>query len=285
MLTDEYTFQYGVRGSLLNGDPIQPTDCFVDIDSVSGLDSVEVRATSHDREGQDGGFLDAAFEKMRTIVLEGTIFNCTEDFLDRLKGEYGPTTTPQAFFFKAPGQLARFVNAKSLGVRYKWESLRRIGSVKIQIQLQAEDPTIQGELITGQATLAGAESGFGFDMEFDFGFGDGTASAPTLAHMYNAGNKPADCSFRITGPVTDPSIAHETSGNTLAFDIDLTDTDYLDINLRNKTVRLNDSANRRGSMTNTSRWFLLLPGANVIRFDGESSGSPQLTCTARSAYR
>src|SRR5881392_2280689 len=97
-MMDTYTFQYRDNGVILNSDPVDPTDPFVDIIKVTGLDSAEYRSTERDREGQDGGFADAEFEKMRTIVLEGTVYCPTdviESYLDSLKGNYGPVKQPE----------------------------------------------------------------------------------------------------------------------------------------------------------------------------------------------
>jgi len=283
MLTDDYTFQFGTDGQLLNGDPIASDDPFVDITNVTGLDNPEFRITEREREGMDGGFVDATFEKMRTIVLEGTIFNVTDDFLDLLKSNYAPSADAQPFYFKAPGQQERIIYCKSYGVRYAWERPRSYGIVNVQIQLKAEDPTIYGDLLEDTAEIGTSESGFGFDLSFPFGFG--LADSTGAAVLYNRGNKNCGATLEIVGPVTNPRIMHNESDGDLQFNIDLTDGDTLTVDLREKTIMLNGTTNRRGTLLNTSTWFLLVPGTNTIRFLGTSSGSPVLNCTARSAYR
>lgn len=284
MLTQDFTFAYSDTGVILNSDPLLPTDPFVDISKVSGLDNAEFRISEREREGMDGGFVDSMYEKMRTIVLEGQIYNTTESYLDSLKANYAPSFAVQPFYFDAPGVSERLIYCKSYGMKYDWDTARRLGIVPVQFQLKAEDPTIYGALITAIANLGSIDTGFAFNLSFNFGFGaGGTAGTTTIT---NSGNKDADGTFTITGPVTNPIIVHDNTGNRLTFSIVLGVSDTLVINLRNKTVTLNGTANRRGSLVTTSRWFMLEPGVNTLRFLGTAgAGTPQMQVAGRSAYR
>lgn len=286
-LVSNFTFQYDTAGVVLNSDPALPTDPFIDINKVSGLDNTSFRVTEREREGMDGGFVDAMFEKMRTIVLEGQIINATETYLDSLKANFAPTSAAKPFYFLAPGIDERVIFCKSYGMRYDWGSERRLSIVPVQFQLVAEDPTIYGALQTVAATLgtSGVEVGFSFDRAFNFGFGATNQTAGAAA-LINLGNKDTDCTFTIQGPVTNPIIVHDLTGNRLSFNIVLDSSQTLAINLRNKTVSLNGTSNRRGTLLGTSRWFTIKPGLNTIRFLGTAgAGTPQLNCSYRAAYR
>lgn len=283
VLTDDYTFAFTATGEILNDDS-SPSSPFVDVHKVTGLDNVEYRTTEREREGMDGGFVDALYEKMRTIVIEGVIYNATEDYLDTLKANFAPRASVEPFYLLAPDSNERLVYCKSLGIRYAWEQTRRTNVVTFQIQLKAEDPTIYEAEVTDTATLGNPESGFGFDLGFDFGFG--TSSTAGAAVLDNTGNKDADCTFEIVGPVVNPIIVHDESGNRLSFACTLGVGDTLEVNLRNKTILLGGTTNRRNFLLGTSRWFLLQPGTNTIRFLGTAgAGTPELNCTFRPAYR
>lgn len=279
-LTADFTFQLSDTGVVLNTDP--PGN-FVDITKVSGLDNAPFRTAEQNREDMDGGFIDVMYEKMRTIVLEGFVYG-NELFLDTLKANFAPTMLAQPFYFTAPGISQRLAFVKSLGMRYNWETLRRTGRTPAQFMMQAEDPTLFGSLISGSASLGGTSTGFGFPFGFPFGFG-GTSSVAGAASIVNAGNKPTDATFIIPGPITNPALVHDESGNRLSLNTTVAVGDWLTINLRNKSIRLNDVANRRGILLGTSRWFLLAPGTNTVRFLGTSTGSPVMTYTTRPAYR
>jgi len=285
MLTDAYTFLFGDAGVVLNTDD-NPTAPFVDIVKVSGLDNADYRITDREREGMDGGFTDSMYEKMRIIILDGFIYNTTEAYLDILKANFAPAFANSPFYFVSQDTSERVVFAKSMGMRYNWDAARRLGVVPVQFQLKAEDPTIYGPLAITSTTLRTAEAGTNFNMLFNFGFTNAVAGSTGVATIDNPGNKDADCTFEIIGPITDPFLIHDNTSYRLNFSITLSASDVLKINLRNKSVILNDSANRRGSLLNTSRWFLIKPGVNTVRFFGTAgAGTPQLNCSARPAYR
>lgn len=284
-LTADFTFLYSDTGQILNTDPVGNSP-FVDITKVTGLDSTPLRITEHQREGMDGGFIDSQFEGMRLIVLDGFIYNATETFLDTLKANFAPSQIAKPFYFKAPVVGERIIYAKSYGINYPWDRSRgALGIVAFQIQLKCEDPSIYGPVNTGSTIIGGASTGVGWPIGFGLGFG-GTTSTNGTVSVNNLGNKNADCTFTIYGPVTNPAISNDTLGTKITFNIVLASTDTLTVNLRNKTVILNSTANRRGTMLGTSKWFLLQPGVNSIRFLGTPGASaPSMTYNTRPAYR
>src|SRR4051794_20897827 len=74
---------------------------FVDIESVKGLDSGDLRTTTKDHEGTDGGFVDTKYETLRTVVIEGTVY-CDptqfETYMEALKANFGPTDISMPFY-------------------------------------------------------------------------------------------------------------------------------------------------------------------------------------------
>src|SRR3954466_13895373 len=114
-------------GTVLN--PTDQTLPFVDITKVSGLDTPELRTTERDHEGVDGGYVDAEFEKMRTLTLEGQVITNgvgTEPFLDTLKGEWSARSSVVQFYLQHPDVAERTMFVKPLGVRYDVDELRRV---------------------------------------------------------------------------------------------------------------------------------------------------------------
>src|ERR1041385_8729033 len=165
MTLADYTFRFDTSTSLgvvLNDDASIP---FVDIQSVTGLDSAEYRETMRDHEGTDGGFLDAEFEKGREIILEGVVYansSNIEPYMDNLKFNFAPATTPSEFHFKAPGANERLLFVKPRGVRYNWDQLRRLGMTSIQFLMYAEDPRIYDANTSSTIIAYGGDAGLGF---------------------------------------------------------------------------------------------------------------------------
>lgn len=282
MVLTDYTFQLN-SGVILNADPPVP---FFDVDKVSGLDSAPYRETIRDHEGQDGGFIDAEFETGREIAIEGVAYcdvNNAETYFDTLKRNYAPVTAPIPLVFKAPGVNERVVFVKPRGVRYDWDTARRIGMAPVQLLMYAEDPRIYDNLINTQVIpySGPATTGFGFNLGFNLSFG--VTIPPDGQFIVVGGNRPAPILFTIAGPVTDPRIFNETDSKTLSFSITLGGTDTLVIDTVNRTVTLNGNINRRDAMLSAD-WFLFNPGSTFIRFGG-ASGSGTLTVAYRNAWR
>lgn len=286
VLTNDLTFVLNSTGVVLNDSTALP---FVDIDSVKGLDSSPFRTTVHDHEGDDGGFMDAEFEKGRDIVLGGTIYASTatiETYLDTLKANWGPSSTQIPFYFKSPGVNERFLYVKPLGMNYDWNAARRLGICDVQFSAFAEDPRIYDNSLHSLTINLGATvfTGFGFPLGFSFGFG-GVSSTTDTATIDVDGNRPTPPVFTIDGPVTNPRILNDTTGNEMIFSIDLANTDTLVVDAKNKTVQLNGTANRRSSLQ-APTWFYLQPGVNTIRFRASSSDpTATLTTDYRPAWR
>ncbi len=283
-LITDYTFKLGDTGIVLNDDAASLP--FVDIDRVSGLDSTPFRETIRDHEGVDGGFIDAEFETGREIFLEGTAYCVTgleEMYMDSLKFNYAPVTTPIPFYLKAPAVDERVIFVKSRGVSYNWDTLRRIGMTRIQFKMFAEDPRLYDNFLQQSVIPFGGEVATGMGFNFGFNFGFGVTVLPNGLTVTNVGNRPTPAVLTIVGPVVTPRIINDTLSRTLEFAITLSALDTLVVDLGNRTVTLNGNVNRRNTMT-ISQWFLLAPGNTFLRFGG-ASGTGTMTVTFRNAWR
>jgi hypothetical protein len=282
---DAFSYQLGDTGTVLN--PTDQTLPFVDITKVSGLDSPEFRMTERDHEGTDGGFLDAEFEKMRVLVLEGQVIggsDAVEGLLDQLKADWAPRRTPIPFYFSHPGASDRLIYVKPLGARYDYDTLRRVGSCDIQFMCQAEDPRIydQTQQIVNLSQGIAITTGFAFPLGFSFGYG--APVDPNQTNVVNGGNRPAPATITIPGPVTDPTIYNDTTSDELSFQIDVASGDTLVIDLGYRTVKLNGTVSRRASLL-APNWFLLEPGDNYMRYRAATGGGSAATVAFRNAWR
>lgn len=281
-LSEDYTFQLD-SGVILNATSGIP---FVDIEAVKGMDNAPYRETIRDHEGQDGGFLDAEFERGRDLALTGTVFadvELIEAYMDDLKENYAPRTAVVPFVFKPPGLAERVLFVKPRGCRYDWDTARRTGETPIQFLMFAEDPRIYDNLLQNVVVNNGglASTGFGFNFGFNLSFG--VTVPPTGAIVTVGGNRPTPPTFTISGPLVDPRIINITDSKSLNFSITLGALDTLVIDTQYKTVTLNGVENRRDALQ-TLDWFYLNPGDTEIRLGG-GSGAGTLTVSYRNAWR
>jgi hypothetical protein len=291
-LINDTTFQLTDTGIVINDDTL-PGVPFIDIETVSGLDSAPFRQTKRDHEGVDGGFMDAEFETGRDIALVGVLYtngNPMETFLDSLKANWAPSTVLLPLYIFTVETGLRVVFVKPLGVAYDWDALRRTGMAAVTFTAYAEDPRIySGTLQTAFLPLgATVFSGFAFPLAFPFSFG-GVSTTTDGQFVYNVGNRPAPVVMTIAGPVTNPIIMNDTTSSIMTFNITLSSLDTLTIDTQYHTVRLNGNINRRSTLI-TPGWFMLQPapaaalGANFLRFRA-AGGTGTLTVTYRASWR
>jgi hypothetical protein len=283
-LTDELSFQLSDTGVVLNTDSTGLP--FVDITGVIGLDNAPYRETERDHEGTDGGFMDAEFEKGRPVILQGQVYADTatmETYFDTLKANWAPSTSLIPLYFKSPGVDERLLFVKPLGCRYDWESMRRYGCADIQFKAYAEDPRIYTAEEQVVVINYGGEAGTGFAFSLGFDFSFGPAIPPTGANIPVGGSRPTPATLTIVGPITSPVITNDTLGVSLAFNLTMTASDTLVIDLANRTVLLNGQ-NRRNTLL-VPNWFFLSPGSTFLRFGGGNGTGSSLTVRYRDAWR
>jgi hypothetical protein len=287
ILTDDLSFQLGDTGVLLNAD--DTTLPFVDVTQVIGLDSAPFRTAQRDHEGTDGDFIDAEFESGRDLLLSGTIYadpDNMESYLDSLLVNYAPSRTLVPFYFKAPGVNERLLMVKPLGIKYDWDMLRRTGAAAFQIAMHAEDPRKYSSNLNTQTMLSGSTivTGRAYNKSYNYGYGS-IITVPDTVIVTNGGNREAPAIITINGPVQLPTIVNDTAGKTLQFNITMTNTDVLVIDLLNHSVILNGSVSRRGTLVNPD-WFLLAKGDNLLHYQSASApSSSSATITWRDAWR
>ena len=275
-------FQYLDTGILINGGATVP---FLDLTQISGLDSTDLRQSSHDREGLDGGYIDALYEGMRTVSLDGTLYASTtafETFVDQLKANFAPSAVGQPLYFGTDAGV-RVVYGKSLGFKYDKTTLRRIGSCAFQVQVVCEDPRIYTPgTVSAQASLPTTiATGRGYPKSYTYGYGPSSGSTTLLLTLDGNRNEPG--LIRVYGPINNPTITNLDDGTVFYLNMNIANGDYVEINLNNKTVKLNGITSVRSKLSVLNgAWYLLHPGANNFTFAGGStlSGTTKLIVSA-----
>lgn len=255
-------YQFDDTGVLLNGDTALP---FVDIESVQGLDMADVRTQQLDREGVHGGYVEALYNTVRTVTLEGTVYaspSALETYLDSLKANYAPSAADKPLYFMTDSNQ-RLVFGKSLGFKYPKDNNRRLGIVKFQVQIVCQDPRIYSSTAT---TGSVAWSG-------------GTLNVSL------SGNRTSPGILSITGPVTSPTVTHTQSGTVFSFTgYTVAAGQVLKIDLGARSV-LQGGVNKRNVMTMTGNWYELSPGTNSFTRTGTgTTGATTFAVDTRSAY-
>jgi hypothetical protein len=113
------------------------------------------------------------------------------------------------------------------------------------------------------------ETGFGAPFGAPIGFGGAGAGGDVT--VTNDGDLAARPVLTISGPVLNPVVRNNTTGEELRFGIDVAAGDFLTVDTAARTVLLNGTANRRNALLQGSRWPRVAPGSNTFQFRAASS--------------
>jgi hypothetical protein len=186
------------------------------------------------------------------------------------------------------------------------DTIRQSGLTQFVVQLRAPDPIKysldpmrQPDGSAAVSVGAGSPSGTrayprNYDVATDGLREYGTAGSPNVLSVINLGNYSSPPIFRIAGPVTNPTLSlidwdgKDTTDPefSMGFLITLQAGEYLEVDVKEKTVLLNGAVSRRGTMTFESDWFSVPPGESKLRYTALSApgNTTSVTLTAYSAW-
>lgn len=251
--------------------------------------SPPVRVAADEREADDGAYDTVSYYGARLITLTGRADAPDKAGMQAAKRRLAKVCSDLRAGLKA------LSCAETDATRYAW--VRRGADVKVkdqgarmfswQLTLLAPDPRKVGgleALATGLANPAGG-AGATFPWTFPLVFA-GAAGATGAITVTNSGDYPSRPVLRIAGPVTGPVVENITTGQKLRLTgISLGAADYLDVDMDARTVVLNGSASRRGTIASESEWWSLAPGDNLVRFGAAAyNAGALLTVTYRDAW-
>lgn len=259
-----YEYQYTDSGVLLNSDSTSLP--FYDVTEIRGLDVPEINAVTSEYDNQHGGYVDARFVGLRTIIIEATLYcNPTQAdlVLDTLIDNFSPRQEDAPFYYKGAGISQRYIMCKPIGLNYDLDNARNYGVSKVQIQLRAGDPL----KYTDNATV-----------EIDPG-NDYSAT--------NTGKQPTYPIFEVTnGAYSEVSFIKKATGEvvTLTYTADSNDVAVVDFRTRN--VLINDE--RKSSALTSVGWWSLDPGVatdyKVVSTGANSMVNPDAEANYTTGY-
>lgn len=146
----------------------------------------------------------------------------------------------------------------------------------IPVEFTCPDPLIYDTATQSpSAGLPSPTAGLSFPVGFNVGFG---ASSGGSLHLANAGNEGLPPVWTFTGPITWPTLTLGSA--SLGFEITLNSGDTLVVDCRNRTVVLNGTASRFGTVMTGSSFFTIPPGGATVGFSSVDSTQVSGTVTA-----
>jgi hypothetical protein len=253
-----------------------------------------VLRSSHTSRGNDQGnyrgsdYMDNRFVNLDMVII-GTSNNDLQNLIATLQGATAPSNNlNNVLVFQLPGQVKKQVSARSYKRAMPQTADRaQFATVDAKLQFLCLDPRIYSQALNvssvGPPAIVGGRV---WPHVYPRIYTSGTGSSVIVCN--NVGTFETRPVYTIVGPVTNPAIFNNTTGQYLKFNITLLATDTLTIDTAASSVLLNGTASRRNSVTTDSSTITsmnLQPGANSIGFLPTSSvAGALLTVTWRDAW-
>lgn len=281
MTLNNYQFQFG---SFVFGGANSPYQIY----DIDGLESLPDLAVQDDNRGfNDGMYTGRDFLRGRTITMNiltfaGNGLSAQQNFQLLQAGLNVQTTgtTPMTF------QLSQYdsqmvINARVRGRRTTIDPEYTFGYIRSQYTFFAADPRYYSDPETVISLIPIQALGRTYDRVYDLTYGGGSSGGSVL----NTGNTTTYPVITITGPITNPTISNNTTGQFVTVNTTLLASDSLIIDLYEKTITLNGSY-ARNLLNNNSEWFGCAPGTTGISFAGSTYtiGTTTATMTYRPAF-
>lgn len=159
------------------------------------------------------------------------------------------------------------------------------GVARWGVSLFAADPRIYSAVLKEQSydpTSALLGGGVNFTLSFPLEFPTSTASHLELV---NGGNFPSPPVLTIQGPVEDPSVDNDTTGETIDLRYIMGANDVIVVDVGAREITLNGAERPDLLRVQDSTWWELAAGTNQIRMRGTgmSPGVTELTVQYRDA--
>lgn len=227
-----------------------------------GLGSPPTRIMRDDYPIKHGGKLISQYYQKRRIVLSGLIFKTTQalflshrrDLVDAFTFNNAEKTMVITLLDSTVIQLDVIgiseLRIAQKGVMAEWE-----------IELEANDPLLYGNTLNSDiGYVTTIEGGVAIPATIPLELSGGISNELEITNSGNAQVFPS--SFQIYGPGTDFVIKNRTVDESLCFDDEITDGNYIDINFKERTALLNGVTNAYGDISGD--FWKIKEGVNVI---------------------
>lgn len=280
-LTALYSFSFNGQVFGGEGSPYQ-------ILSVDGIESLPgIRNQDDNRGFSDGMFSGRDFLGGRTISVIFNTFGSgattAQENYNHIQSYFLPQqsgTTPLYFYLPQSG--TQFVNARVRGLRTTVDPNYTYGYITSQVEFFCPDPRYYNSNEQTATMTYSAPTGRIYDRTYNLTYGGGSVALQTT--ITNSGWATTYPNILIKGPIIDPQIGNQTTGNTLYFDVSMIAGDELEIDLLNKLITFNGTSAR--NLLTSGTWFGAQPGNNIYTFQGTgtANGVTEAIITWNSAY-
>jgi hypothetical protein len=255
---------------------------------VAGLEAPEQRVDAYNIPGGDGQTVANILHGGRVIVMEGTVRGDSETTYRANRAAFHQLVGANR---TATGQMQPRVLklTDATGAEYRLsvvvQALKNPDELpthsRFQLQLLATDYLIYGESESSVSLTLPISGGITLPDTFALTFG---ASSGGSATATNSGTTSTAPIVTFTGPMTNPRLSNDTTGQVMGLDIELGSGDEITVDMRARTIVQGGSTNRMSVKTADSKFWSLALGENLLRLSATSYDAGSVSVTYRDAF-
>lgn len=279
-------YQLGIRSIVLG-----PGSNYI-VHTVDGLGSPEVRSSDEPKPKQHGDFYGVDTYGSRVVTIELTARGETpvqaRVAYDALVAAWqlldGEDTVSLEFKLPGTGQLAIIGRPRRLANTDQFTRLksRRVG---VTLEFYSADAAIysatENSVAVPLSTLVGGRA---YPRVYPKAYGGGTSGVEEVSNVGNFAVWPVIRFWGGTAGSVNPSIENVTQGKTFTFADTVPAGSYVEVDMDARTVLLDGTVSRRGSVRPGSEWFPLAPGVTSLRYSALSGDDSYAEIIFRSAW-
>ena len=241
--------------------------------SATGLGFPEVRIDSYNRPGIDGMTVAHNLYGGRTITLEGTIRGADRTTFMANRAALEAAVSIKRDNVNVP--IARSLLLTDLDFNQYQVSVVTKSFVceltsptmgKWQLQLMATDYILESQTLSTVTSLLPQSGGVIYPVTYPVQYG-GSSGGSVIAS--NAGNAAAYPVVQLYGPMINPAIYNDSTGEAIRLNLTLVAGDVVTISMKNRTV-LQAGTNKLGALVQGSKFWAIPPGNNTLRVSADS---------------
>ena len=275
-------------GSLKVHDSVNATDLWLQT-PITGFDSPDNRMTHYDKPGEDGAVVSAMYYSSRHVTLHGYIKGATPIIYEANRVAFikacaqakdaSGYPTPTTITFTTLAGNTYYFNAY---IKKPVMDYSQINSGKYMVDMVAADPYIYSS--AARTTTISRAIGGGAIVPFVVPV-ILAASSGGSSTLVNGGNGTSFPILKLTGPLTNPYVANTTVNKFVQLNYTITSSNYVLIDMAQKTIMLNGVTSVLSTKTSDSNWWALVSGNNNIQLStGTSADTGNLTINYNDAY-
>lgn len=243
------------------------------VTNMSGWDdSPAVRSSIQTSPGRDGGWDGAGYFDPRVVAVSGIAafpnHAAACNFRDSLS-----SLTPHELVELAvdDGEATRSAQVRlNRGTVFTW--VNNV-SLRFDVEVIAPDPTKYGPAAVDSTSLAPVTAGTGlvFPLAFPLDFGAGAGVTPGAVLLSNTGTASYWPRLQIDGPVTNPMVTLNDTGDFVRFAGVVAAGQWLEVDLAARRVLLNGQVSVMHKVTFAGSWLAVPPGGASMSWTADDA--------------